>query len=961
MCFGLLAVLTVILCIPATLYPVVRIFGWVAYFYLALGYVFAVLHCLKRSLRLRISSMLFLVLSLVFIIATLQVVFCDKTTTGSLSRYIVGSYTNPTVGGVVFSIITSPIVVYCTPVWAIVIFLVFAACFTFLFFRPLIFNVGKNIVQPVEPRTEDDRKVISKDAPVTRHLRAQQEPQAQHFNVAAPESSKDRAMRILLGGDYDVKSLAGDPDETDTYLSRSYKFAPRTEASEESKKRATRVLLGEDGSESSDDFDRMEKEMGLSEKPQSRLFEGSEADLKLFSGGAHFADPTFGAAVRQTETAPDAPAPLNIYGNMPPISATMPEPTPYASPATPYVAPQPSYAPPQPQPYIPPQPVYSAPAQPAETYQQIPQQPYYAAPTRSQPAPQPFVAPVQPEVPQPQPAPEEPGEFSLTRPYMPAPPTREYVFPPKSLLEPHSNPAFTPYVDNWDELQEVVEKKLQNFGITAHLVDAHKGPTVTQVIMELGESCTINKLTAVSKDLRRLLKSNNDITIVPQIPDTSYCGIEIPNKVRQTVSFQEVIASKEYNEAKGDIVLGLGKAVSGEPYLVEDLAAMPHALIAGQTGSGKSVCINVILASILLKYRPDEVKLILIDLKQVEMGIYSGLPHMLFKEPLFELHEIVNALKWIRQETDNRFNLFKSLHVRKLSEYNKLPDVQPLPRIVIVIDEASELMTKNEVRKTVEGTLSSLARVARAAGVHLLFATQNPVKEVITNEIQNNLNTKIAFAVGDFNHSMVIFKAKGAESLLGNGDMYIKRGQMMQRGQCAYISTEETEAIVNFIKENNETNFDDQMIGRILNGSFLSESESSDFLSDKEVKEADRGGKHVVEDKKKGSGSSGLSDAEVTNWQALKICYDKKNISCSYLQRRMNKGYNAMANILEYWEGEGFISPQGPDKRRTFLRSADEFYQLYYEKFGNDELDDIASSADDVSSDGEESYNGEEE
>ena len=965
--FCLLLALTVVLCIPATLFPLVRIFGWVSYLYLAMGYFFVIFYGLKKDVRLRPANTIWLILSLVFIISTLQVVFCDKTAVDNMSRYISAAYAGPTVGGVVFGVFTAPVVVYCTYVWAIVIYLAFAALVTFLFFRPFIFDVGKN---PVLTRTDRERPsetVVSEDAPVAKILRARKEPEPHSFNVVEPETSRDRARRLLLGGDYDMTGLSSEKDPFDEYINRSYVFGAQDD---DSRRKAAVTLLSEDGSESTEDFDRMEKDLGIENTSSTKtLFEGNE-ELDLFSGGAKFRDDSFAAAVRQTTFQSDGPAPLE---------------QPEEKPAFSYSQPAPSFVPPAPMSFsVEPAPVQ----QPAPAYQSAQpygQQTYQAQPYAQQPSPyqqpvvQPVVTvtmqpvpsaqPVQPAQPAPQtqtytaqsvqptqPAPQpEVKKIDMTMPYMPAPPTREYIFPPRSLLKPHVNPKFVNYVENWDELKEVIEVKLQNYGVEAQLVDAVKGPTVTLVSIELGESCSVSKLYSASKDLRRLLKSNNDIAIIPQLPDTCYCGIEIPNKVRGTVSFQEVISSKEYSEAKGDIIIALGKTASGE-IMIEDLAKMPHALIAGATGSGKSVCVNVIIASILCRYRPDEVKLILIDLKQVEMGNYSGLPHMLFKEPLYDMHQIVNALKWIRQETENRFSLFKSLHVRNLSEYNQLPGVHRLPRIVIIIDEASELMTKQEVRKTVESTLSSLARVARAAGVHLLFATQNPVKEVITNEIQNNLNTKIAFAVGDYNHSMVIFKAKGAECLLGYGDMYIKRGQQMQRGQCAFISTEESEDIVNFILENNEVNFDEEMIGRILNGSFTDDGEPSDF-GEKEEREGNEIAPSRSSSSSGGKAASGLSDTEIKNWQALKICYDTNNVSCSYLQRRMSKGYNAVANILEYWEQEGFISKQDANKKRTLLRPASEFYALYHEKFGDDDpnVDSLDALAADVEAGGHDS------
>lgn len=494
-----------------------------------------------------------------------------------------------------------------------------------------------------------------------------------------------------------------------------------------------------------------------------------------------------------------------------------------------------------------------------------------------------------------------------------------YQFPSKSKLIDHSEKAkgFVPYVDNADELRDVIEVKLKNYNIDARFVDAIKGPTITRCVVELSDKCPISRVIAAKADINRLLMTKQEITILPQMDDSTYFGIDVPNKVRGIVSFKEVISSKEYAEAKGDIVLALGKTAEGS-ILIEDLADMPHALIAGTTGSGKSVCINVILASILYRYSPDEVKLLLIDLKRVEMELFGGLPHMLVEKPLNDVNEILNALRWLREETERRYIAFRGVHARKLSEYNKIVDEKlKLPRVVVIIDEASELMTNPAVRKPIEASLSSLARVARAAGVHLIFATQNPVKEVITNEIQNNLNTKIAFAVGDYNHSMVIFKAKGAESLLGNGDMYIKRGKDMVRGQCAYISSEEVDEIVRDIKKNNTVEFDYDAIERILRG------------SKEELAAAGNTGSLANLYAPEPAAPAGDEKEELIK-DTLRICVESGRASCSLVQRKLQKGYNTIANVMDYLETKGWVSEQVNNKR-TLLISKEEFYAMYPE------------------------------
>ena len=484
----------------------------------------------------------------------------------------------------------------------------------------------------------------------------------------------------------------------------------------------------------------------------------------------------------------------------------------------------------------------------------------------------------------------------------------EYKRPPVDLLGDYASARSDPDPDTYSQLTDIFENKLRDRNVKAHFVKAIKGPTVTLCMIKLEEKCPFSRLASARTDLQRWLRSPRPIAIIPQVDNTDLCGVEIPNAVKEVVGLKEILSGKEYLEAKGDLIVPLGKTARGE-ILVDDLAAMPHALVAGSTGSGKSVFLNVILSGLIYRYSPEEVKLILIDLKQVELAPYAGLPHMLLKEPVCSIPEIVNVLKWLREEVVSRFGLFKTLRIRNINEYNKLESVNKLPRIVLVIDEASELMSDPYARNTVEATLNSLARIARAAGVHMIFATQNPVKSVITSEIQNNLATKFAFAVNDFAHSLVILKQKGAECLLGRGDMYIKKTQDPVRAQCAYVSTAEIDSVVEYVKEHNECTFDDEEIQRILNGSALLQSD------DKPKKE---------------------KDEPDLKWMVLKVIVDTNSVSVSYLQRKLKKGYNSVVTILEQLAAEGYISDiaQGNKEQRKILISKEDFYAEWETRFG---------------------------
>jgi DNA segregation ATPase FtsK/SpoIIIE-like protein len=887
---------TVLLCVPFTVSYAVKIFGWAVYFYLVLGYVAAILHSSKKSVNLTPKSAVLLILSTVFALSTLHVACVDKSTAGTFTEYIIGAYTKNTVGGVIFGIITSPLVIWLTYVWAVVVYLCATAALSFFFVRPFVFvGAGESVShKPVKKKSAASapREIILDESPFLHKTpRAGKPPVA----IMTSETGED-AVRELLGGDEDYGKDGFNLSSSDTYEVRYgagiRPFGAKRE-SELTEEEAVNALFEKDRYEpdigaygKTDDvkeellFDS-ERDGGIIDILKPRTDGNSLARaLKRKIGGSD----TTPTKAEETETAEEtekiSATEKYVYVNGAPVRVLSPTDTPAAAPRTAF-----------------------------ETKE---------VPKRSAP-----------EGGAPEAAPRKTAEIAVY-------PKKQYVFPPKSILQDHINSKFNPQVDNWAELKDIFEERIQNFGIEAKLVDAIKGPTVTICILALGDKCPISKLNTRHEDLQRMLKSTKPVVIIPQIPGTEYCGVQIPNEEKGIVSFKEIFNSREYAEAKGDILVALGKTAEGK-VLIEDLASMPHALVAGATGSGKSVCLNVMIASILFRYSPDEVKLILIDLKQVEMSIYAGLPHMLLKEPLSEIPEIVNALKWIREEVVARFTLFKNLHFRNLGEYNAQPNVKKLPRIVIIIDEASELMTDPNAHKALENTLSSLARISRAAGVHLIFATQNPIKTVITNEIQNNLNTKIAFAVGDYNHSMVIFKAKGAECLLGKGDMYIKRGEEMKRAQCAYVDTKELEKAVDFIKTNNDYEFDDAAIQKILNG-------NADVTDGEEKPRTERAAaeKETADD---GADDANAPDLE---WQALKLCVDENYVSCSYLQRKLKRGYNTVASILEQLASDGYVTaiPQGSKEKREILISREDFYREWEARFGKADEDYEMENAD---------------
>lgn len=1031
---AVLLVVTILLCIPATIKVLAGVFGYAVYFYLVLAYAFFILSCKKIKIPVSKRRAVLIGVTVACALMTLHIGICGSgMVNANFGGYVGGSYEKATVAGVLFSLISVPVVLPCKYIASVIIFFLLTAFFGFLIIFPHIFETDKKPKRAKQHERTAPKPVLTEKQPEPDKTKIYDEELTKFKPIARPEEkpitllqeteteepaagSREYALQQLFGKDYAGKSLTTDyPAQNNDDFSYTeekepadpYRIIDGVDAG---------LLMPDDAPYTNNYLDKMRKEA------KDSLFTNNFSDdYARRYGGNDYAEPqkTVGEEIKETikvnpyiptdtifETRPEParptpvyeerpvqpaerpvqPAPLytippSAYGGVPinqtpaapvyvqPVPApqyavpaypqqptvqyTVPAPTVYA-PSNPPVAPAPESKP-EPARVIQTQQATPAPSVPdlnigdepaeeifndertvvAET-DELPKAPESAfmnalRQTNGTDAPKPVTVteeftdteeaetvhissqPIR-EKPkakrEPKPAPEpKPEPPKIKRPY---------TAPPMSVFKDHVNPKFSPYVENRQELKEVFEVKLKNYNIDVTLVDVVKGPTITRCILDLSEKCSISKVFTAKQDIARLLKTstNGDIVIVPKIPNSSYFAIEVPNAVKGIVSFKEVVASNEYATAEGDIIVGLGKTNDGK-IIVDDIAAMPHALVAGSTGSGKSVCINAILASIFYRYSPDEVKLVLIDLKFVEMANFAGLPHMLFKDPINEIQEVINALKWLKEETFRRFTVFKDLHVRNLNEYNaKMDKDHRMPRIVIIIDEASELMTDKTGKQTVEATLSSLARVARAAGVHMLFATQNPVREVITGEIQNNLNTKIAFAVSDYTHSMVILKTNGAEKLLGKGDMLIKKGSDMQRAQCAFVSTEEIEEMVAFIKENNDCDFDEDMIERILHGS----KEEVPQTAAETAKPAS----FVPEKKNFEEDPANMALAK----EALRIFVNTGKVSATYIQRRFSKGYNTIANVMDYLTDKGYISEQVNNKRNLLI-TAEEFKNLF--------------------------------
>lgn len=466
-----------------------------------------------------------------------------------------------------------------------------------------------------------------------------------------------------------------------------------------------------------------------------------------------------------------------------------------------------------------------------------------------------------------------------------------YKYPDVSLL---SYAAAKKNSDTREELRDTANKlvsTLKSFGVEVKLSQVSRGPTVTRFELQPSVGVKVSKITNLSDDIALNLAATA-VRIEAPIPGKAAIGIEIPNKEVSSVSLREVIETEEFKNAPSKLSVAMGMDITGKP-AIADIAKMPHVLIAGATGSGKSVCINSIITSILYKADPNEVKLIMVDPKKVELDVYNGIPHLLIPV-VTEPKKASGALGWAVSEMMRRYDLFAENGVRNLQGYNevlKLAGEPELPQIVIIVDELSDLMMV--APKEIEDSICRLAQMARAAGMHLIIATQRPSVNVITGVIKANIPSRIAFAVSSQIDSRTILDGAGAEKLLGKGDMlFMPMGaSKATRLQGAFISDKEVEAVVEFVKGNSEVRYDDDI--------------SEKINSETEV-EPD------------------MSDCDELLPKAIEIAIASGSISTSMVQRRLGVGYARAGRIIDQMEERGIISGADGSKPRNVLVSADE-------------------------------------
>ena len=441
--------------------------------------------------------------------------------------------------------------------------------------------------------------------------------------------------------------------------------------------------------------------------------------------------------------------------------------------------------------------------------------------------------------------------------------------------------------------QHIIEKTLENFGIPCEMGNISIGPTVTQFTLKPSDGIKLSKITALSNDLALALAAH-PIRIEAPIPGQSLVGIEVPNKAVAIVGLREIIGTKQFQQHPGDLPIALGKDVAGKPWMT-DLVKMPHLLIAGATGSGKTVCLNAIILSLLYSNSPDELKLILIDPKRVELPVYNHIPYMLVPA-VTETDKTINALKWAIREMDRRFGLLSKFGKRDINSYNASMD-EKLPHIVIVVDELADLMVSRSSSE-VETAIVRLAQMSRAVGIHLILATQRPSVDVITGLIKANFTARIAFAVASATDSRTILDTSGAEKLVGRGDMLFLSADLSKpkRLQGAFVSDAEIKKVTDFIKDNyGAPDYQDEIVDRSSvggRGTVFSNNDGDELLPE---------AKDVIVRAGKGS--------------------------ASLLQRRLKIGYARAARILDILEEQGFIGPADGAKPREILASLEQQQQ----------------------------------
>jgi len=488
-----------------------------------------------------------------------------------------------------------------------------------------------------------------------------------------------------------------------------------------------------------------------------------------------------------------------------------------------------------------------------------------------------------------------------------------WQLPPLSLLENDKGKAMG---GDTKSNSEIIEKTLDNFGIPVQMSEVHIGPTVTQYTLKPAEGVKLSKITTLNNNLALALAAH-PIRIEAPIPGKSLVGIEVPNEKRAIISMKGIFAESEYQNSNAPLLLSVGRDVMGKAFYA-DLARMPHMLVAGATGAGKTISLSSIILSLLYRNSPQRLRFILVDPKRVEFTVYKNLPHLL-GPVIHDVNKTLSALKWSIDEMERRFDILSEAGVRNIHEYNQKiasdKDKKPMPYIVFIIDELADLMASKG--KEIEGGIVKLAQKARAIGIHLILATQRPSVEVITGLIKANITARVAFQVVSMVDSRTILDTSGAEKLLGAGDCLFVSAEYSKpkRAQGGYVSSKELEKTVDYIVKNNKPDEDDE-----LDISIKTELEKIDKL---------------------GTTSTGaMAELDPVYQEAKILVLETRKASASFLQRKLRIGYARAARILDMLEERGVVGPADGAKAREVFIDADKIMEQGYEPDIDEEEDE---------------------
>ena len=484
-----------------------------------------------------------------------------------------------------------------------------------------------------------------------------------------------------------------------------------------------------------------------------------------------------------------------------------------------------------------------------------------------------------------------------------------YIPPPLTLLNEYNSGDMRAIAAEQENISERLVETLRSFGVETRVVDINHGPTVTRYELQPKAGVKISKITSLADDIALNLATAG-VRIEAPIPNKAAVGIEVPNRQSAIVGVREIIESTAFSASKSSLTVSLGRDIGGN-VVVTDIAKMPHGLIAGATGSGKSVCINSFIISILYKSSPDDVKLLMIDPKVVELNVYNGIPHLLVPV-VTDPRKAAGALGWAVSEMEKRYRMFADRGVKDITGYNRFvenltdePEVAKMPHIVIIVDELADLMMTTP--KEVEDSINRIAAKARAAGMHLLIATQRPSVDVVTGVIKANIPTRIAFSVSSQIDSRTILDSAGAEKLIGRGDMLFDPigASKPKRLQGCFVSDEEVERVVDFVKNSANADYDDAVMEEIERQAVMGKQ---------------KGGVPSETDDEEGDADSMLDEA-------IRAVVEAGQASTSLLQRKLKLGYARAARIIDQMEERGIVGPYEGSKPRKVLISKEQLME----------------------------------